>query len=420
MSHRQPRRLPAIILSAILLLGTLVGCDASQAQVTGTPTADLPTETPSATPTAPPDLARVQLKLQPFVHGLYRPVSIAHANDGSGRLYIMEQSGHVKVTVDASGKLASQFFLNLTAKIKWGVELGLLGLAFDPQFKTNGVFYISYSNLDGNTVLARYHIMPNNPLLADPASEQILLLIKQPQPFRPEHKSGMLNFGPDGYLYMTVGDGGAYSGSNGQRLDTILGKIIRIDVHHTSLGKPYAIPPDNPFVNRAGTAPEIWAYGVRNAWRFSFDRKTGDMFIGDVGEVTYDEVDFQPASSHGGENYGWNVYEGYTCEQKASCPPANYVAPITAFKHTDGQCAMIGGYVYRGMRSPALNGIYIYGDWCSGHIFGLSTAGLVPGKQVTNRLLLDTDISISTFGEDEAGEMYVADLHSDLVYRLSA
>src|SRR5262249_39944262 len=163
------------------------------------------------------NLGAVQLKLQPFVHGLYRPVTITHANDGSGRLYIMEQSGHVKVTIDSSGKLASQFFLNLSAKIQWGGELGLLGLAFDPQFKTNGVFYISYSNLDGNPVLARYHIMPGNPPLADLASEQILLLINQPQPFRPEHKSGMLNFGPDGYLYMTVGDGGAYSGSNGQR-----------------------------------------------------------------------------------------------------------------------------------------------------------------------------------------------------------
>jgi glucose/arabinose dehydrogenase len=420
MRIHPPLRLSAIILSGILLFTTLVGCDAGQTQVTGTPTAGPPTETPTATPTAPPDLARVQLKLQPVVHGLFRPVTIAHANDGSGRLYIMEQSGHVKVTVDASGKLASQYFLDLSAKIKWGVELGLLGLAFDPQFKTNGVFYLSYSNPDGNTVLARYTTLHGNPLLGDPASEQILLLIKQPLPFRPEHKSGMLNFGPDGYLYMTVGDGGAYSGANGQRLDTLLGKILRIDVHHTSAGKPYAIPADNPFVNHPGTPPEIWAYGVRNAWRFSFDRKTGDLFIGDVGEVTYDEVDFQPASSHGGENYGWNVYEGYTCQQKAACPPANYVAPITAFKHQDGQCAMIGGYVYRGTRSPALNGIYVYGDWCSGRIFGLSTSGLVPGTQVTNRLLLDTTISISTFGEGEDGEIYVADLHSDVAYRLYA
>ena len=263
-----------------------------------------------ATPTG--NLGTVKLSLTPVVRGLMRPDFLTTAHDGTGRLYITEQPGEIRVA-EANGTLYSEPFLNVTTR--WDVELGLMGLAFDPQYKQNGLFYISYSNLDGDTVIARYHVDDGDPLRADPDSAQTILLIKQPRPLHPEHKSGMLAFGPDGYLYIGVGDGGRGLGApraNGQKLDTILGKILRIDVDHTSVGKAYAIPPTNPFVSQQGAEPEIWAYGVRNPWRFSFDRLTGNLYIGDVGEDTYEEIDFQPAASKGGENYGWNQFEGST------------------------------------------------------------------------------------------------------------
>jgi glucose/arabinose dehydrogenase len=403
-------------LACLALL--LTACDKSTAGGVGTPAL---TATPAATATAtiPPtgNLATVKLSLTPVVRGLMRPDFLTTAPDGTGRLYITQQSGEIRVA-EANGKLYSEPFLDV--ETRWDAELGLMGLAFDPQYKTNGFFYISYSTLEGDTRIARYHVDDDNPLRADPNSGQTILLVQQPRPVRPEHKSGMLLFGPDGYLYIGVGDGGLGDGANGQKLDTILGKILRIDVEHTSPGKAYAIPPTNPFVSKQGVAPEIWAYGVRNPWRFSFDRLKHNLYIGDVGELTYEEIDFQPAASKGGENYGWSQFEGPQCMASNCTQPASYSGPITSYHHGGDVCAIAGGYVYRGKLSPALQGIYVYGDWCSGRIWGLNTDGNAPGKPAQVRQLLDTDVSISAFGEDDAGEVYVLDLHAGIAYRLTA
>jgi glucose/arabinose dehydrogenase len=404
-----------LLIALVCLVVLLTACSKSTARG-GTPThAATPTATATIPPTGP--LATVKLSLTPVVRGLMRPDFLTTAHDGTGRLYIAEQSGLIRVA-EANGKLYSEPFLDVLTR--WDVELGLLGLAFHPQFKQNGLFFIAYSNLDGDTVISRYHIEGNNPLRADPGSAQVIVVIQQPRPVRPEHKAGMLLFGPDGYLYVGVGDGGLGAPSaNGQRLDTFLGKILRIDVDHTSAGKAYAIPTTNPVNAAKGIPTEIWAYGLRNPWRFSFDRLTHNLYIGDVGELAYEEVDFQPASSKGGENYGWSLLEGPECAG-SSCAPPGYVAPIAYYRHGGDVCALAGGYVYRGKASPALRGIYVYGDWCSGRIFGLNTDGNAPGKPAQVRQLLDTNASISSFGEDDAGEVYVLDLHAGIAYRLTA
>jgi glucose/arabinose dehydrogenase len=417
MGRSRPTRPLAIGLACAALL--LAACDKSSTGKVATPTL---TAAPAATATAtiPPtgNLATVKLSLTPVVRGLTRPDFLTTAPDGTGRLYITQQTGEIRVA-EANGQLHSEPFLDVLTR--WDAELGLLGLAFHPKYRENGLFYISYSNTDGDTVIARYHVDPSNPLRADPKSAQTLLLIKQPRPLRPEHKSGMLLFGPDGYLYVGVGDGGLGAPSaNGQKLDTILGKILRIDVDHTSPGKAYAIPPTNPFVSQQGAAPEIWAYGVRNPWRFTFDRLTRNLYIGDVGELTFEEIDFQPAASKGGENYGWNQFEGPQCMASNCAPPASYSGPIAAYHHGGEVCAIAGGYVYRGKQSPALQGIYFYGDWCSGRIWGLNTDGAAPGKAAQVRQLLDTDLSLSAFGEDDSGEVYALDLHTGIAYRLTA
>jgi glucose/arabinose dehydrogenase len=408
---------PFVMIFACLAL-LLTACDKSTAGGVGTPTLTA-TPAPTATATIPPtgNLATVKLSLTPVARGLMRPDFLTTAPDGTGRLYITQQSGEIRVA-EANGKLYSEPFLNV--ETRWDAELGLMGLAFDPQYKKNGFFYISYSTLEGDTRIARYHVDDDNPLRADPDSGQTILLIQQPRPVRPEHKSGMLLFGPDGYLYIGVGDGGLGYGANGQKLDTILGKILRIDVEHTSPGKAYAIPPTNPFVSKQGVAPEIWAYGVRNPWRFSFDRLTRNLYIGDVGELTNEEVDFQPATSKGGENYGWSQFEGPQCMASNCTQLASYSGPITSYHHGGDVCAIAGGYVYRGKPSPALQGIYVYGDWCSGRIWGLNTDDNAPGKPAQVRLLLDTDLSLSAFGEDDAGEVYALDLHTGIAYRLTA
>jgi glucose/arabinose dehydrogenase len=408
-------RLFVMTLACLALL--LTACDKSSS---GTVTTLTATPAATATATIPPtgNLATVKLSLTPVVRGLMRADFLTTPHDGTGRLYITQQSGEIRVA-EANGKLYSAPFLDVATR--WDAELGLLGLAFDPHYKTNGLFYISYSNTDGDTIIARYHVDDGNPLRADPDSAQTILKIDQPRPLRPEHKSGMLAFGPDGYLYIGVGDGGLGAPSaNGQRLDTILGKILRIDVEHTSPGKAYAIPPTNPFVAKQGAAPEIWAYGVRNPWRFSFDRLTHNLYIGDVGELTNEEIDFQPASSKGGENYGWSQFEGPQCMVSNCAPLTSYSGPITSYRHGGDVCAIAGGYVYRGKQSPALQGIYVYGDWCSGRIWGLNTDGNAPGKPAQVRLLLDTDLSLSAFGEDDAGEVYALDLHTGIAYRLTA
>ena len=337
--------------------------------------------------------------LQPVVTGIDRPVAITNAGDGSGRLFITLRAGFV-VIVGSQG-LNSTPFLDISALTTTDSERGLLSIAFHPSYRTNGFFYVNYTNLNGDTVIARYHVSVN-PDVADPGSAAVLLTI--PQPFA-NHNGGQLQFGPDGNLYIGMGDGGSGGDplNNGQNLGTLLGKILRIDVDGAF---PYAVPPDNPFLSTPGARPEIWAYGLRNPWRFSFDRQTGDFFIGDVGQDSFEEVDFQPAASAGGENYGWRLMEATHCYNPASnCNDGSLTLPVIEYSHAAGDCSISGGYRYRGTTSPGLSGIYFYADFCTGKIWGATETA--PGV-FSSELIVDTGLSITAFGEDEQGELYVA------------
>jgi glucose/arabinose dehydrogenase len=339
--------------------------------------------------------------------GFARPLTITHAGDGSGRLFVVEQGGTIRFI--RNGAVASTPFLNITSLVTpTGGEQGLLGLAFPPGYAARGSFYVNYTNRTGigNTVVARFRLSPN-PVLADPATREELLTIIQPFS---NHNGGQLAFGFDSLLYIGTGDGGSGGDplGNGQSLATLLGKVLRIDVLSGVL--PYAIPANNPF------GSEIWAYGLRNPWRFSFDRLTGDLYLADVGQDLVEEVNFQPAGSGAGANYGWNIMEGTHCFATPACSSAGLTLPVAEYLHGSGDCAVIGGYVYRGSAFPALKGLYLYGDLCSGRIWGLRNSGAV----WQNALLADTTLQISTFGEDETGELYVADYATGDIYRIGA
>ncbi|MDQ3804392.1 MAG: PQQ-dependent sugar dehydrogenase [Acidobacteriota bacterium] len=354
------------------------------------------------------------VSLAPHVGGLAQPVGVTHAGDGSGRLFIIEQGGRVRIF--KNGALLATPFLDISNRISSGGEQGLLGLAFPPGFASKGYFYVNYTLPNapgdaGDTVIARFNVSAMNPDLADPASEQRILVV--PQPFQ-NHNGGHLAFGPrDGLLYAALGDGGSGGdpGNRAQNPAELLGKVLRLDVE---TGRPftYTVPPSNPFAGRAGFRPEIWASGLRNPWRFSFDRSTGDLFIGDVGQNNFEEIDFQPAASRGGENYGWRIMEGLHCFNPNPCAVAGLTLPVWEYTHAEG-CSVTGGYVYRG-GFPRMRGIYFYGDYCSGRIWGLRRSG--SGWQ--NTLLLDTSINISSFGEDEAGNLYVASHNTGQVFML--
>jgi uncharacterized protein (TIGR03437 family) len=341
------------------------------------------------------------------VSGISAPTDIQNAGDGSGRLFFVQQNGVVRVW--KGGALVARPFLDISSKTKADGERGLLGLAFPPRFAQSQRFYVHYTDLSGNTTVAMYR-MSTDPDAADVASETVLL--KVTQPFA-NHNGGQLRFGPDGYLYLGLGDGGSGGDplSNGQNRGTLLGKILRMDVE--SQPGTLRIPADNPLTATAGARGEIWAYGLRNPWRFSFDRDTGDLWIADVGQDTYEEIDFQAAASHGGENYGWNRMEGLHC-YTSGCSQAGVTLPIAEYTHAEGGCSVTGGFVYRGRQSPGLRGIYLYGDLCSGKIWGVERQG----GAFVNRLLATSRFSITTFGEDEAGEVYVADAGSGTIYRI--
>lgn len=356
-----------------------------------------------------------------------RPVVITHAGDGSKRLFIVEQAGRVWIL--DNGTLRTTPFLDIRSLVRSSSsEQGLLGLAFDPEYKQNGFIYVNYTSEaeDGDTIIARYKVSDSNPNEIDPNSATRLLRIEQPQT---NHNGGDLTFGPDGYLYISSGDGGGGGDvgeghnpviGNGQDLNTLLGKVLRIDVRNTdtSDGLPYDIPADNPFAedDAPNSRGEIWAYGLRNPWRISFDRQTGDLFIADVGQGSIEEVNWQAAASTGGENYGWRCKEGnQNFANDATCAGGNFVAPILTYNHNAGRCSVTGGYRYRGDKVPALGDQYIYGDFCSGEIWSASPTG----STWNSTLLLDTAMNISTFGEDEDGELYVADLSSAIIYKFT-
>jgi glucose/arabinose dehydrogenase len=350
-----------------------------------------------------------QITLVPQFDGFDSPVYLANAGDGSQRLFIVEQQGVIRLR--KNGVSLTTPFLDITDRVRKFDEKGLLSLAFPPDYATKQYFYIDYSDNSGHTVIARYRVT-NNPDVADPASEEVILLIDQPTGL---HNGGQLAFGPDGYLYISVGDGGPDGDPNNraQDLSLLFGKILRIDVESANEA-PYVIPSTNPYKDTAGVRPEIWARGLRNPWRFSFDRQTGDLYVGDVGDGAYEEIDFQPASSSGGENYGWRCTEG-AHEFKshlAECVGTTITLPVAEFSHELG-CAVIGGRVYRGALYPHLQGFYFYADFCTGRVWGLK----FDGSQWQKQILLEGAIPVVSFGEDENGELYLMS-YDGKVYRL--
>ncbi len=352
---------------------------------------------PTETSTVPPPSTAVTTFPNPdaytwetVVSGLDRPVDLQYAPDNSGRLFIIEKVGRIRILQD--GNLLDAPFLDISNRVgSGGSEQGLLGLAFHPHYAENGLFFVNYTDKNGNTVIARYQVTAD-PNVAESNSEVALLHVDQPFA---NHNGGVLAFGPDGYLYAGLGDGGSGGDpfGNAQNLNTFLGKILRLDVDSAD---PYAIPPDNPF----GT--EIWAYGLRNPWRFSFDLLRDDLYIGDVGQNSWEEIDYVPAGTPGGLNFGWNYIEGTHPYQ--GTPPGNisFTMPVAEYGHDGGKCAVTGGYVYRGSM-PEWNGIYLYGDYCAGTVWGLIHSD--GGWQ--NQLLYETGTSISSFGQDPAGEVYL-------------
>jgi len=376
---------------------------------TATPTPTLPA---SPTPTNPVELVS-GLTFQPVVSGLAQPVFVGHAGDGTGRLFVLERAGRIRI-VSAAGSLLATPFLDITLLVgDSGGEQGLLGLAFHPSYETNGRFFVAYTDNSGSVVLARYNVSAN-PAVAEATSGQILLTIAKPAA---NHNGGMVAFGQDGYLYLSLGDGGGAddTANNAQNRTVLLGKILRLDVDG---GLPYAIPPDNPFVADPDPAVrrEIWAYGLRNAWRFSFDRLLGDLLIGDVGQGAREEIDYEAAAFGGGGNYGWRVMEGSLCYNPASgCDTSGKILPVAEYSHTGGNCSVTGGYRYRGPSSSALQGVYLYGDYCSGRIWGSAPQGT--GAWISAEIV-DTGYSISSFGEDETGEIYLTDFASGAVLRI--
>ena len=384
----------AIQMAALLLISCSGGGGSGETAIVTPPPPPPPTVTPATS-----------ISLTQVAAGFSSPSAIANAGDGSGRLFVVEQGGAVRIL--RNGTLAPQPFLNISSLVKAGGEQGLLGLAFPPGYSTRQSFYVNYTNRTGvgNTVIARFAV-GGNPDLADRASRQELLTFTQPFA---NHNGGQLAFGPDSLLYIGSGDGGSGGDplGNGQNTAALLGKILRLDVLS---GVAAVIPAGNPFGN------EVWAYGLRNPWRFSFDRQTGDLFLADVGQATREEINFQPAGSGTAANYGWNIMEGSLCFLAPGlCSPAGLTLPVAEYDHTLGNCSVTGGYVYRGS-TLSLRGTYLYGDFCSGRIWGLRRNGVT----WENLLLLDSTLQISTFGEDEAGELYVADYATGTVFRISA
>lgn len=351
------------------------------------------------------NFAQIDLRLNLVSSNFSNIVDIAHAGDR--RLFIVEQSGIIK-TVTFGGQIQSLPFLDITSKVLLSGEMGLLGLAFHPQYKQNGYFYVNYIDKNQNTVVARYQVSQTDSTIADANSGIVLLTFAQPYT---NHNGGDLNFGPDSYLYISTGDGG--SGGDpldmGQNKTTLLGKILRIDVDSAF---PYAIPAGNTFADGAGgNADEIWSLGLRNPWRFSFDKLNGDMWIADVGQNAYEEINLEPSGSVGGINYGWRCYEGNHAYNTADClPMSSYTLPVYEYPHSEG-CSITGGYVYHGNAFPLLQGRYLYTDFCTGKIWSLKKNG---ANWVNELLFQDTAARFSTFGENKDGELFIGDINGKL------
>jgi glucose/arabinose dehydrogenase len=373
--------------------------------------ATVPAPTPTVAGGTGRDPAAVRVELQRVAGGLDTPVGIANAGDGSGRLFILEKGGRIRIVQD--GVVLPDPFLDITDRVgASSSEQGLLGLAFHPNYGENGLFFVNYTDGQGDTVVSRFSARADASR-ADPASEVVLLSVDQPAA---NHNGGHLAFGPDGYLYVGLGDGGGAGDryGNGQNGQTLLGALLRLDVDR---GQPYTVPADNPFTGNPQVRDEIWALGLRNPWRFSFDRLTGNMYIADVGQNLYEEVNYQAAGNPGGQNYGWPIMEGLHCfPADRSCGQGGLTLPVHEYDHSQG-CSVTGGHVYRGQEFPFLNGIYLFGDYCSGTIWGLAR-GDGGGWQVAP--LAQANVRLASFGEDEVGELYLVDIASGELFRIGA
>ena len=398
---------------AVILLAACTTSTSPAVHATASPAASAgPTaiaSSPAAVSPGPGSSGRglegVAVALEPYATVQGGPLAIVAPHDGTGRLFVAAQDGLAWVVHD--GTTSAVPLLDVRDNFTTGGERGLLGLAVHPRFPADPRIFVDYTDANGNTVVSSFRIDTAFPDRVLPDSETVILQVEQPAA---NHNGGAIVFGPDGDLYISLGDGGGGNSGNGQKLDTLLGKILRIDVDTTS-GAPYGIPADNPLTSTTGARPEIWLYGLRNPWRTSFDRETGDFWIGDVGASSWEEVDVVRAGGSGGagggQNLGWDVMEGAHCtDSSTSCPPQGMTLPVAEYGHDQG-CTVIGGYVYRGAAYPALRGLYFFNDACSGTVFAIDAATSAPVNPTVVGKLEGSSVS---FGEDQAGELYVANL----------
>ena len=381
---------------AFVIALSLVSCGTGSSGGDGT--------TPPPGPSGPPPA----IALTTVVTGLSSPVGMESAHDGTGRFFVVQQGGLIRVVLN--GTVNSTPFLDLTSQVESGGEKGLLGLAFHPDFGGNRKFYVDYTRRNGTqlqTIIAEYLASATDPNVADPSTARVLLTIDQPFD---NHNGGQLAFGPDGFLYIGMGDGGNGGDpfGNGQNKNALLGKILRIDVDTTSAGKAYGIPATNPFASGGG-APEVYAYGFRNPWRFSFDSAGGRLFAGDVGQDAFEEVDIVEP----GKDYGWNVMEGTHCYNATTCTMTGLTLPIADYSHSEGE-SITGGFLYRGTAIPGMAGRYLFGDFISGNIWVLTQNGTTWDRTLS----LASGRGISSFGRDDSGELYVLDYGAGSILKI--
>jgi len=423
--HRAAGRL----IFALLSLAMVAACSPSATPSTSparcvvpTPAAGVPSGRSASTPGASADStasgsfdpSAATVNVAVAISGFDRPLDVTNAGDGSGRLFVVEQAGRIRLV--KGGALVDRPFLDITGRIASGGERGLLGLAFHPDYPTDPRFFVDYTDRDGNTVVSQFTVCTSDPDLGDPDSEIVLMHIAQPFA---NHNGGAVLFGPDGMLYIATGDGGSGGDpqGNGQRLDTYLGKILRIDVDVApGSSTAYQVPADNPFTTTAGAKPEIWFYGLRNPWRIRFDRETGDLWIGDVGQNAWEEIDVARAGQKG-LDFGWNIMEATHCfDPRSGCDPTGLTLPVAEYDHSLG-CAVIGGVVVRDPSQGSLNGGYLFGDACSDNLWLIDPVGDQLRQAV---LVARMGRTLSSIGEAEDGSVYATSLGKGELLRISA